>query len=79
MEYKLGRYKFGQCRHSRGVDPTHKFICSNSHVKWVQLQSRRYCDTCEHFEPKDPLTYMLGLPQEREHQKTYEDKRKRRR
>lgn len=77
MEYKLGRYKFGKCRHSRGIDPTHKFICSCSHVKWTQLESRRYCDTCDYFEPKDPVEYMLGLPREREHQDEYNKRRNR--
>jgi hypothetical protein len=82
MELKLGRYKFKQCRHS-GYSKGHLFTChcpdrcvGIGHVELL-LQSRRNCDTCEHFDPLDKLGYFVGLPEEKKSQENYNKRRRR--
>lgn len=78
MEYKLGRYKFKQCRWGQVNDHGHKrvtFVCV--HGTPCGLNSRSECDTCRYFEPKDNLEYIVGLPKEKKSQESYNKRRNR--
>jgi len=79
MNYKLGRYKFKHCRWSeitrlRSKYQESTFVCT--HGTPCGLMSRRECDACTYFEPKDRMQYMIGLPEERKSQESYNRNRR---
>jgi hypothetical protein len=74
MTEKLGRYKFKHCRFGKTNHDGYAFMFECPFRPGHVLQSRRICDSCSKFEPKDNLLYLAGLPEERREQDRYRKK-----